>query len=184
MTTFNQIVEKLKQNQVVAYPTEAVFGLGCNPNSEQAVRKLLALKNRPESKGLILIAPEWHFLQPYIDESRLSDAELQRFHQPSENAITWIMPAKNSVPTYLKGQFDSIAVRLCKIPAVVELCHATGFALTSTSANLTGLSPCRTAAEVVLQFGDDFPVLDMPTGGKNNPSEIRDIFTQHIFRQG
>lgn len=184
MTTFNQIVEKLKQNQVVAYPTEAVFGLGCNPNSEQAVRKLLALKNRPESKGLILIAPEWQFLQPYIDENRLSSAELQRFNQVSEKAITWIMPVQKSVPTYLKGQFDSIAVRLCKIPAVVELCHATGFALTSTSANLTGLSPCRTASEIRSQFGDDFPVLDMPTGGKNNPSEIRDIFTQQILRQG
>lgn len=184
MITFNQIVEKLKQNQVVAYPTEAVFGLGCNPNSEQAVRKLLALKNRSEEKGLILIAPEWHFLQPYVDESRLSDVELQRFHQPSENAITWIMPAKNNVPAYLKGQFDSIAVRLCKIPAVVELCHATGFALTSTSANLTGLPPCRTANEVMAQFGNDFPVLDMLTGRKNNPSEIRDIFTQQILRQG
>lgn len=184
MTTFNQIVEKLKQNQVVAYPTEAVFGLGCNPNSEQAVRKLLVLKSRPESKGLILIAPEWRFLQPYIDENRLSSAELQRFNQVSEKAITWIMPARNDVPSYLKGQFDSIAVRLCTIPAVVELCNATGFALTSTSANLTGSPPCRTAKEVTAQFGDDFPVLDMPTGGKSNPSEIRDIFTQQILRQG
>ncbi|MCT8673382.1 Sua5/YciO/YrdC/YwlC family protein, partial [Glaesserella parasuis] len=42
--------------QVIAYPTEAVFGLGCNPQSEQAVRSLLQLKNRPEEKGLILIA--------------------------------------------------------------------------------------------------------------------------------
>ncbi|QIM62602.1 tRNA threonylcarbamoyladenosine biosynthesis protein RimN [Pasteurellaceae bacterium Orientalotternb1] len=184
MYSFTEIVEKLKQDQVVAYPTEAVFGLGCNPNSEHAVRHLLALKQRPESKGLILIAPNRKFLLPYIDETQLSEAEWQRFEQPQEKAITWVMPAKAEVPHYLKGQFETIAVRLCQVPAVVALCQATGFALTSTSANLTTLPPCRTAQDVMAQFGDDFPVVIAETGGKNNPSEIRDIFTQQIFRQG
>lgn len=184
MNNFEQIVEKLKQNQVVAYPTEAVFGLGCNPNSETAVRALLALKQRPEEKGLILVAPHKDYLLPFIDETHLTATEWQRFEQPSEQAISWIMPAKRCVPRYLKGQFDSIAVRLCQVPAVVALCEATGFALTSTSANLTGLSPCRTADDVITQFGADFPVLNQPTLGRQNPSEIRDIFTQQIFRQG
>lgn len=184
MKTFTQIVEKLKDNQVVAYPTEAVFGLGCNPNSEQAVRSLLTLKQRPESKGLILIAPHLDYFLPYIDENALSLTEWQRFSRPTDQAITWIMPAKATVPSYLTGNFNSIALRLCQVPAVAQLCEATGFALTSTSANLTGQPPCRTASEVIAQFGDDFPVLNAPTGGKENPSEIRDIFTQHIFRQG
>ena len=88
------------------------------------------------------------------------------------------------MPRYLTGQFDTIAVRLCHLPAVATLCEAAGFALTSTSANLTGLPPCRTAQEVYAQFGNDFPVLEQATGGAKQPSEIRDIFTQHIFRQG
>lgn len=184
MTTIKQIAEKLKQDQVVAYPTEAVFGLGCNPNSEQAVKKLLALKHRPEEKGLILIAPHLDFLMPYIDDNRLSEKEWQHFHQISDKAITWIMPAKANVPSYLKGKFDSIAVRLCQVPAVEQLCNSVGFALTSTSANLSGLPPCKTVTEVLAQFGTHFPVLDMPTGGKSNPSEIRDIFTQQILRKG
>ncbi len=184
MYSLNQIVEKLKQNQVVAYPTESVFGLGCNPNSEQAVRTLLKLKNRPEDKGLILIAHQIELLLPYIDDTLLTEAEWQRFKTVGEQAVTWIIPAKADVPRYLKGQFDTIAVRLCRIPAVVALCEAAGFALTSTSANLTSLPPCRTAEEVRRQFGADFPVLDQATGGKQNPSEIRDIFSQHIFRQG
>lgn len=184
MYSFNEIVEKLKQDQVVAYPTEAVFGLGCNPNSEQAVRRLLALKQRPESKGLILISPYRELLLPYIDETQLSEPEWQRFEHSYEKAITWVMPAKTDVPRYLKGQFETIAVRLCQVPAVVKLCEATGFALTSTSANLATLPPCRTAQEVMAQFGDNFPVVIAETGGKNNPSEIRDIFTQQIFRQG
>ncbi|QLB20407.1 tRNA threonylcarbamoyladenosine biosynthesis protein RimN [Vespertiliibacter pulmonis] len=184
MYTFAQIVEKLKKDQVIAYPTEAVFGLGCNPNSEQAVRTLLILKQRPEEKGLILIAPTLEFLRPYIDETKLSITEWQRLVQPSDRATTWIVPAKNNIPSYIRGKFNSVAVRLCQVPAVIELCNASGFALTSTSANLTGKPPCRTATEVIAQFGQTFPILNEKTGGKDNPSEIRDIFTQHILRKG
>lgn len=182
--TFSHIVEKLKQNQVVAYPTEAVFGLGCNPNSEQAVKALLALKQRPESKGLILVAPNRTFLQPFIDEEQINETHWQLAEQQTDKAVTWVMPAKTDVPRYLRGDFETIAVRICRVPAVIELCQTLGFALTSTSANLSGLPPCRSAQEVTAQFGKDFPVLNEPTGGKTNPSEIRDIFTQHIFRQG
>lgn len=184
MSSFSEIVEKLKQNQVVAYPTEAVFGLGCNPQSENAVRTLLALKQRDEAKGLILIAPDLDLLTPYIDISGLNTLQRQRLAQVGEQAITWIVPANATLPRYLTGKFDTIAVRLCQLPAVVALCEATGFALTSTSANLSGLPPCREAAEVRAQFGNDFPVLDAPTGGRQNPSEIRDIFSNHILRQG
>lgn len=184
MNNFLEIVNQLKQEEVVAYPTEAVFGLGCNPQSEKAVRKLLVLKQRPEEKGLILLASDLQYLLPYIDGTRMTEQAWQQINQIGEQAITWIVPVKNSVPSYLTGKFDSIAVRLCKVPAVIALCEATGFALTSTSANLTGEPPCRNALEVWSQFGDDFPVLNAETLGRENPSEIRDIFSQQIFRQG
>lgn len=184
MNNFLEIVQQLKQDEVIAYPTEAVFGLGCNPQSEKAVRKLLALKQRPEEKGLILLASDLSYLLPYIDEQKMTEQAWQQLKQVSEQAITWIVPAKKDVPRYLTGKFDAIAVRLCNVPAVAELCQATGFALTSTSANLTGLPPCRTAEEVTQQFGEAFPVLNAPTLGRENPSEIRDIFSQYIFRQG
>ena len=67
---YNKLPARLMQDEVVAYPTEAVFGLGCNPLSESAVRKLLDLKQRPIEKGLILVAPSLHFLQPFVDFSR------------------------------------------------------------------------------------------------------------------
>ncbi|AHG73854.1 tRNA threonylcarbamoyladenosine biosynthesis protein RimN [Mannheimia sp. USDA-ARS-USMARC-1261] len=184
MNNFLEIVNQLKQEEVVAYPTEAVFGLGCNPQSEKAVRKLLALKQRPEEKGLILLASDLKYLLPYIDDNRMTEQAWQQLNQIGEQAITWIVPVKNSVPSYLTGKFDSIAVRLCKVPAVAALCEATGFALTSTSANLTGEPPCRNSEEVRIQFGEDFPALNAETLGRENPSEIRDIFTQQIFRQG
>ena len=179
-----EIVNHLKNQQVVAYPTEAVFGLGCNPNSQSAVENLLVLKQRPMSKGLILIAPGLDFLLPFIDESRLMEEHWQRLTTQYDRPTTWVVPAKTTTPKFLTGDFDSIAVRISQHPAVKLLCEQAGFALTSTSANLTGRSPCRTAQEVKQQFGTDFPVLDMPVGGAVNPSEIRDIFTNHVFRQG
>ncbi len=148
-----EIVNHLKNQQVVAYPTEAVFGLGCNPNSQSAVENLLVLKQRPMSKGLILIAPSLDFLLPFMDERRLMEEHWQRLTTQYDRPTTWVVPAKTTT-------------------------------LTSTSANLTGQPPCRTAQEVTQQFGTDFSVLDMPVGGAVNPSEIRDIFTNQVFRQG
>ena len=179
-----QIADRLMQDEVVAYPTEAVFGLGCNPLSESAVRKLLDLKQRPIEKGLILVAPSLHFLHPFVDFSRLSNEQLARLQAQYEHPITWVVPAKTEVPHFLTGQFNNIAARLCTHPAVKALCEKTGFALTSTSANLTGLSPCRSADAVRSQFGADFPVLDDAVGQAQNPSEIRDLLTNQLFRQG
>lgn len=68
-------IEVLNKENVIAYPTEAVFGVGCDPDSEVAVNRLLALKQRPVDKGLILIAASFEQLKPYIDDSMLTDAQ-------------------------------------------------------------------------------------------------------------
>ncbi|OOF58059.1 Sua5/YciO/YrdC/YwlC family protein [Rodentibacter myodis] len=179
-----QITAILQQNQVIAYPTEAVFGLGCNPFSESAVKKLLDLKQRPIEKGLILVAPSLRYFDAFIDFSRLNTSHLDLLKGEYDHPITWVVPAKSDMPNFLTGKFEGIAVRLSHHPSIKALCEATGFALTSTSANLTGKSPCRTADEVRSQFGGDFPVLDEAVGGAKNPSEIRDLLTNQLFRQG
>lgn len=179
-----EIVHQLQQNKVVAYPTEAVFGLGCQPLSENAVQELLKLKKRPIEKGLILIAPHLDFLLPYIETSLIKKTDLVRLTENTIHPTTWIVPAKKSVPHFLTGQFTTIAIRLCSHPAVKTLCEQTGFALVSTSANLTGLQPCKTADDVRKQFGKNFPVLDMKVGNAQNPSEIRDLLSNKVFRQG
>ncbi|TDQ56640.1 L-threonylcarbamoyladenylate synthase [Mesocricetibacter intestinalis] len=180
----NQLVELLHQGRVIAYPTEAVFGLGCDPNNQSAVEKLLVLKQRAPQKGLILVAPDIRFLRPFIDERPLQEIHWQRLQQEYAHPTTWVMPAKTSTPKLLTGSFDTIAVRLCTHPAVRLLCESSGTALTSTSANLSGRPPCKSAAEVYRQFGPNFPVLDMPLGTADKPSEIRDIFSCKVFRQG
>lgn len=177
-------VEVLNQEEVIAYPTEAVFGVGCDPDSEAAVTRLLALKQRPVEKGLILIAASFEQLKPYIDDAMLTQAQRETVFAAWPGPVTFVFPARTTTPRWLTGRFDSLAVRVTNHPLVVELCNAFGKPLVSTSANLTGLSPCRTTEEVRAQFGAAFPVVEGETGGRQNPSEIRDALTGERFRQG
>ncbi|PWD67649.1 L-threonylcarbamoyladenylate synthase type 1 TsaC [Pectobacterium versatile] len=178
------VLRELYNEQVIAYPTEAVFGLGCDPDSEVAVNRLLALKQRPRQKGLILIAADFSQLAPYIDDSALSDEQKAVMFSTWPGPVTWVLPAKRTTPQWLTGQFSSLAVRVSDHPLVKELCQRYGKPLVSTSANLSGQPPCRTAHEVSQQFGDDFPVLVGDVGGRMNPSEIRDVLTGELIRQG
>ncbi|AXR35353.1 TPA: L-threonylcarbamoyladenylate synthase type 1 TsaC [Salmonella enterica subsp. enterica serovar Aberdeen] len=177
-------VDLLNKENVIAYPTEAVFGVGCDPDSETAVTRLLALKQRPVDKGLILIAASFEQLKPYIDDSILTAAQRKAVFDCWPGPVTFVFPAPATTPRWLTGRFDSLAVRVTNHPLVVALCNAYGKPLVSTSANLSGLPPCRTVEEVRAQFGDDFPVVEGATGGRLNPSEIRDALTGELFRQG
>lgn len=179
-----QCVEQLSQAKVIAYPTEAVFGLGCDPDSENAVTRLLALKQRPVEKGLILIAADYQQLMPYIADEQLSAEQKARMFSRWPGPVTWVLPARTTTPIWLTGRFSTLAVRVSDHPDVIALCHTFGKPLVSTSANLTGQPPCRHLAEVLAQFGPDFPVLKGETGGRLNPSEIRDVLTGELIRQG
>lgn len=182
--TLAQSNQLLVAGSVIAYPTEAVFGLGCDPDNQHAVLTLLTLKQRPIEKGLILIARNFDQLIPYIDDKSLTEQQIQLITTPSSKAITWVVPKNNHTPYWLTGQFDSIAIRICAHPLVKELCLLFGKPLVSTSANLSGQAPCRTFNEVETQFGANFPVLKGETAHQFNPSEIRDLISGKIIRQG
>ncbi|PLR43403.1 L-threonylcarbamoyladenylate synthase type 1 TsaC [Chimaeribacter arupi] len=182
MPVSESILKALHDQQVIAYPTEAVFGLGCDPDSEQAVNALLTLKQRPKEKGLILIAADYSQLVPYIDDSRLTQQQQEQIFATWPGPVTWVIPACKTTPDWLTGRFSSLAVRVSDHPVVRQLCRQFGKPLVSTSANLTGLPPCRLAAEVTAQFGHDFPVVAGDVGGRKNPTEIRDALTGDYVR--
>lgn len=178
------VLRALQQEEVIAYPTEAVFGLGCDPDSEKAVNALLALKQRPWQKGLILIAANYEQLKPYVNDAALSDAQREAIFSCWPGPVTWVIPARPETPHWLTGSFDSLAVRVSDHPLVQQLCSQYGKPLVSTSANLSGQEPCRTTEEVRIQFGVSLPVFTGLVGGRLNPSEIRDALTGKQFRQG
>ncbi len=129
----------LVQGQGIAYPTEAIYGLGCDPLNEYAVSDLLALKQRPVDKGLILIAASIQQLAPFLitSHSGILDKALATWPGPT----TWIFPAQNWVPKWLTGHHSSLAVRVSKHPTVIALCKGFGGPIISTSANISAQQP-------------------------------------------
>lgn len=176
-------VEQLQAGHVIAYPTEAVFGLGCDPGDETAVRKLLLLKGRHESAGLVLIASEFSQLKPWISE--VDDSLIDKAMQTWPGPVTWLFPRAAGVPDYVAGQHDTVAVRITAHEPSRVLCTAFGSALISTSANHTSAKPAQSVAQVLEYFGSELGgVLVGELGGGEKPSEIRDLVSGKIIRQG
>ncbi|WP_421165000.1 Sua5/YciO/YrdC/YwlC family protein [Aeromonas dhakensis] len=180
---FEFAVAALQHDGVIAYATEAVFGLGCDPDSEAAVQRLLAIKQRPVEKGLILIAAELAQLQDYIDLDQLTSEQLARVEASWPGPFTWIMPARPDTPAWLTGQFDTLAVRVTAHSQVQALCRAFGKPLVSTSANLTGEEPARRLADIGELLASQLAyILPGEVGGQANPSEIKDARTGAVIR--
>jgi L-threonylcarbamoyladenylate synthase len=166
---------------LVAYPTEAVFGLGCDPRDHGAVRRVLAAKRRPEHKGLILIGAEFAHLAPYVsplDPERMGEIEAS---WPGPN--TWLLPVRADTPRWLCGRHDTLAVRVTAHPIAAALCRAWGGALVSTSANLAGRPPARTALQVRMRLGEAVDlIVPGACGPRARPSTIRDGRTGAVVR--
>lgn len=168
---------------VIAYPTEAVFGLGCDPDNQSAIEKLLAIKNRPKEKGLILLAGDFSQLLPYLDISDLSEDQLNTILSRWPNGITQVLPAKAGLSAFLTGQFSTIAVRVTTQQDVVSLCNQTGKPIVSTSANLSGLEPAKTWQELDPKLVDmiDY-IVKGDTLAFKQPSKIINGLTGEVFR--
>lgn len=166
---------------VIAYPTEAVYGLGCDPRNPQAVQKLLTLKRRPMHKGLILIAADFAQLAPFLQP--LSAADHAQLAAIWPGPHTWLIPARTDAPRWLRGRHDALAVRVTAHPLAAALCRACGHPLVSTSANFSRRPPARTALAVRRQLGMTIDYL-LPglTGGAAKPTEIRDLRTGQRVR--
>lgn len=171
----------LRAGGVVAYPTEAVFGLGCDPFDRAAVYRLLAIKRRPVTKGLIVVASSPLQLAALLAPLTAAQRESLSASWPGPN--TWVLPNRRLFPAWITGGKDTIAVRVSAHPVVRALCDAFGGALVSTSANLSGHLPVRTALAVRAQFGDAIDYL-MPgdVGKLQRPTQIRDLATGQVLR--
>lgn len=175
-------VDYIQQGGVIAYPTEAVWGLGCDPYDEAAVRKLLALKKRPVEKGLILVASEVDQVEPLLQN--LSSEQRQRVIDSWPGPNTWLLPdPEGLIPEWIKGDHSSVAVRVSDHPLVCALCDRFGGLLVSTSANPAACEPALTKTKVNAYFGQrlDF-VLAGELGGRKSPSVIRDAVSLDTLR--
>jgi len=176
----NQAIQCLKSGGVIAYPTESVFGLGCDANNLQSVARLLKIKRRDASKGLILLVSEiqqaYQFIQP------LNDVSTAQLNQPLSHATTWLLPKSLETSSLIVGEHASVAIRITSHPLARMLCRKFGSPIVSTSCNLNSEPPCTESRlidpQLVAQL--DF-ILEGECGG-SAPSKIIDYVSGKQFR--
>ncbi|MHA6205799.1 L-threonylcarbamoyladenylate synthase [Dyella soli] len=173
----------LRRGGVLAYPTEAVYGLGCDPHDRQAFERIFALKQRPPTQGVLLIAADFAQVERYIDVSSVPATVLAQVKASWPGPFTWIFPRSAAVPDWVAGAHAGIALRVTAHAPAAALCNAFGGALVSTSANPHGEPPARTPATVETYFGEALDgLLDAPLGDQQRPTVIRDAISGAIIR--
>ncbi|TDO08611.1 MULTISPECIES: L-threonylcarbamoyladenylate synthase [Halomonas] len=177
----DEAITALRAGGVIAYPTEAVWGLGCDPDDEAALSRLLRLKARDPAKGVILVAASIAQFAPWLEGLPLERQAPLVASWPGPT--TWLVPDNGRSRALVRGNHDRVAMRVSAHPLVVALCEAFGGPLVSTSANRAGEPPAMSAGEVRAVFGDALDaVLDGPLGGLERPSSIRDLVSGRVLR--
>lgn len=180
-SSLEEAVAALRAGGVIAYPTEAVWGLGCNPDDEQALARLLRLKARDPAKGMILVAASIGQFAPWLEGLPFE------LHAPLAASwpgpATWLVPDNGRSHPLVRGDHDRVALRVSDHPLVVALCEAFGGPVVSTSANRAGEPPAMSAEAVRDAFGNELDaIVDAPLGGLQRPSTIRDLITGRVLR--
>lgn len=178
-----QIGSCLKQGGVIAYPTEAIYGIGCIPSNEKALCRVIKIKARDINKGMILIAHDFALFEKYIAMEEISSVDLTFMKQYWFKPYTFIVPAKPDVSFYLKGNHTTIAIRVTSHPLIKSICELVGEPLVSTSANKSKEEPCKTYEESLARMGNLVDlVIDGETLGYSKPSTIIDLKSKQIIR--
>jgi L-threonylcarbamoyladenylate synthase len=176
-------VHCVREGKVIAYPTESVYGFGCDPHNAEAISQILRIKNRPLEKGFILVASDWQQVQSFV--LPLESQLLSQIFASWPGPVTWLFPAKPEVPAWIRGNHNSIAIRVSAHPIVRALCEELNGPLISTSANRNGEDPARDYHTVQNLFGDKLGyVLQGEVGALERPTEIRDALTSKVIRKG
>jgi L-threonylcarbamoyladenylate synthase len=143
--------------------------------------RLLKLKQRPQRKGLILIAAHYSQVARYL--LPLSPAEQDKLQSDGAKVVTFLMPSRPSTPHWLRGEHNTLAIRITAHPFAKQLCRNARSALISTSANRSGQQSAKTYAECKRLFGNEVWVLRGLVGKRKQPSTIRSWLNGKIVRQ-
>lgn len=174
-------VDALILGGVIAYPTEAVWGLGCDPFNTVAIERLCQLKQRSLDKGLLLVAASVDQVEPWL--AGLPAAVRQQVTASWPGPVTWLVPEAGVLPPELTGYRNSVALRVSDHPVVRELCSAFGGPIVSTSANRSGSPALKSMLAVQKQFGKQVDgIVPGRLGGLKNPSKIFDALTGQRLR--
>lgn len=209
--SISQAASWVQSGRLLAYPTESVWGIGCDPFNEGAVQQLLAIKQRPAEKGMIVVTDSAERIAPLL--ATLTDRQRQAVldswntstSTTAKQAHTWLLPLsspssslsnpsnKPTIPTWITGRHNSVALRIIAHPLIQQLCANLVSAqnpfglLVSTSCNPSGQTPALTLAQAQAYFATRMDAgqvayLSGDTLSYQLPSQIHDALTGQLIR--
>lgn len=183
LLSYDEAAFALQNGEVIAYPTEGVYGLAADATNQLAVERLLTMKQRASSKGFIVMSASLEKLGSLIEP--LDRAETTEVLESYRGGFryTWIVPAKESVPHYLRGDFTTLAIRITNHPDALALCERMSVGVVSTSANLHQEAPLMSPEAIIEVFGANIAgVMVGETGGLSSPTRIVNLKTKAVIR--
>jgi len=175
-----EAVRQVAAGGIIAYPTETVYGLGCDPFNGATVLRLLDLKHRNIDHGVILIADDFTQLEPLL--LPLAPAVRKRVTARQQGPVTWTLPCPPEIPVWLRGTHATLAVRITDHPVAAALCKHWNGPLVSTSANIHGSRPATSALDICNTFNATLDYVLHGRCGTGHASTIRDGLTGKILR--
>lgn len=174
----------IKAGGIIIAPAEGIYGISCAYDNEQALARIIRLKERSESKGLIVISDTLKRVLPLMEVKRIPDACMMRMQDAWPSHTTFVVPAASHLPALLTGGRKTVAVRVTAFPFLKKLIALCGTPLVSTSANLSGKvgTSDLSLIEPGLIDGVDL-VLDHPCQGLKGASAVYDGVTFELIRQ-
>lgn len=149
--------QRLAEGQVVALPTETVYGLAADASNLEAVRQVFALKGRPLDHPLIVHLAEASWAGRWAHLPEAFEGLARRFWP---GPLTLVLPRRRGVDDLITGGQDTVALRVPRHPMTLEVLQLLGRAVVAPSANQFGHTSPTCAEHVRQEFGADFPVLD------------------------
>lgn len=163
---YSDAIASLKSGGVILYPSDTIWGLGCDARMDASIEKIFAIKNRPENKGLILLISKIEQLNEYVEQVPEIAWDLVDF---AEDPLTVIYPKGKNVSPHLLGPEGSIAIRLVKDEFCKGLVYRYQRGIVSTSANLSGEPSPQSFGEITNQIKEQVDyILENPMQ-KSNP---------------
>lgn len=181
--TLAEASKALERGEVIAHPTEGVYGFAADASNKDAVKKVLMLKKRSPRKGFIVLIDALERIEKWIEPLSQLEEKLLLEHLDSGFRHTWVVPASKECPPYLLGQYSSLALRVTNFLPAKALCQAFSKPLISTSVNISGEPPFETAEAINAIFkGEIAGVLTGKVGPLQHPTKIIDLKSGQYIR--
>ena len=181
-------VDTMRKGGVILYPTDTVWGIGCLPDNEEAVKKIYEIKHRDGKKPLILMSNEFYNLLEYVKQPIEKEAQkLIKQHFPG--ALTLVLEKSEKTPDYITSGMPTVGVRIPDNATFANICkNIYGHVLATTSANLSGEPAALSYDEAVKYIGEQVDLV-IPSYGceaKGKASTVAGFKDGKVivFRQG